>query len=120
MKKIVLILLFLFAAVSLYAQGEPVEIWGAGENGNIFDTVVSPTNATAVTASRIKRLRIDLHNPDSTYDLYISTYAATSSTGLYTIEQSGTYTQEVNPYSGIFYILAATGDQTVNGFEVYR
>lgn len=128
MKKILLTIGLLCLTSNAFAGAYPIEMWPATESKDCFSVSCSSTTATEVLDANTSRVAWTVSNPNSTYCMYISTFAITS-TGLtdgkawHKIDPAvnGTnYSEEVNPYLGAIYIIVPSGTTTISGEERIR
>ena len=123
MKKCFLILLLLAIPSIVFAQGSPVVVFSEGQYATTFAVICSSSTATEIRPANVKRLELSLFNPEVGSYVYISTYAATSTSALYPIAtSSGTSVFGVNPYTGAVYGLSGKNNATitVRGWETTR
>ena len=82
-------------------------------SATIVKVAPSSSTATATGAANLIRKGTIIRNvTGSSYTVYLATYAATSSTALYPIADGAEFSDDIMPYTGIWYILGAPSIST--------
>ena len=112
MKKIIMILLTLtlgLASISpcMADYSETVKT-AQSQNAGTYSVSVSSVIAIQVRPENITRSGIEINNI-SAYTIYLATYAATASTNLYDIVAGAKFSDNLEPFTGIWYLLLQSG-----------
>lgn len=121
-----LVLLLVFLPVM--AMAGVAELWSTTQTKECFSISCPSSDATQVLDINTNRVAWTISNPDTTYSVYITTYAATALDGATTgkawhkIPPLSSYYEEINPYLGAIYILTPSGQSaiTISGEERWR
>jgi putative hemolysin len=121
-------LIMAIVLLPLLSYAGVAEVWSTTQSQDRFSVACSSVTATQVLDTNTQRVAWTVSNPNSTYCMYISTFAITSTqltdgNAWHKIDPAvnGTnYSEEVNPYLGSIYIIVPSGTTTISGEERVR
>ena len=115
----------LLVLLPLLAYAGVAELLSTTQSKDMFSVSCSSITATQVLDENTSRLAWTVTNPDSSYSMYIATFAITSANlgggkAWHKIPPLSSYYEEVNPYLGAIYIIVPSGTTTISGEERVR
>lgn len=114
MKKL-LVILFSILLMASVAYG--AVLVGVTSEANGWKTgpgvTCSSTTATSVLAANSTRLSFTIVNPSDDYSVWMSSYAATSTSQCIEIQHNNSYYKDINPWLGPIFVLTDPGQTPI-------
>lgn len=112
MNRLLFVLFFVVGITAVVNAATLVKSAVTTEAGT-YAVSASSTTATLARSADVQRRGIEFYN-NGTVTVYVSTYAATSTTNLYPVGSGNSFSDNIEAYKGDWYVMTEAGNSSQN------